>query len=58
MKKVKILSEKVVFDDKFKVLETRLQFEKFNGQLSPLISAPCPLIRQGFDLLLVALQFG
>ena len=34
MKKVKIISEKVVFDDKFKVLETRLQFEKFDGQMS------------------------
>ena len=34
MKKVQIISEKVVFDDKFKVLETRLQFEKFDGQMS------------------------
>jgi nudix-type nucleoside diphosphatase (YffH/AdpP family) len=34
MKKVKISSEKVVFDDRFKVLETRLQFEKFDGQMS------------------------
>ncbi len=25
----------MVFDDKFKVLETRLQFEKFDGQMSP-----------------------
>ena len=35
MKKVQIISEKVVFGDRFKVLETRLQFEKFNGQMSP-----------------------
>jgi nudix-type nucleoside diphosphatase (YffH/AdpP family) len=37
MKKVEIISEKVVFDDKFKVLETRLQFEKFDGQMSELV---------------------
>ena len=35
MKKVHIISDKVVFDDFFKVLETRLQFEKFDGQMSP-----------------------
>jgi ADP-ribose pyrophosphatase len=35
IKKIHIISEKVVFDDKFKVLETRLQFEKFNGPMSP-----------------------
>ncbi len=35
MKKVEIISEKVVFDDRFKVLETRLRFEKFDGQMSP-----------------------
>jgi nudix-type nucleoside diphosphatase (YffH/AdpP family) len=43
MKKVHIISEKVVFDDKFKVLETRLQFEKFDGQMSP------PLRRLTFE---------
>ncbi len=35
IKKVHILSQKIVFNDKFKILETRLQFEKFNGQMSP-----------------------
>ena len=34
MKKVQIISEKVVFDDRFRVLENRLQFEKFDGQMS------------------------
>ena len=34
MKKVQIISEKIVFDDFFKVLESRLQFEKFDGQMS------------------------
>ena len=35
IKKVHILSQKIVFNDKFKILETRLQFEKFDGQMSP-----------------------
>jgi nudix-type nucleoside diphosphatase (YffH/AdpP family) len=35
MKKVRIISEKAVYDDFFKILETRLQFEKFDGRLSP-----------------------
>ncbi len=35
MKKVQIISEKIVFDDFFKVLESRLQFEKFDGRMSP-----------------------
>jgi nudix-type nucleoside diphosphatase (YffH/AdpP family) len=34
MKRVEILSERVVFDDVFKIVEATLRFERFNGQMS------------------------
>jgi nudix-type nucleoside diphosphatase (YffH/AdpP family) len=34
MKRVEILSQRVVFDDVYKIKEARLRFERFNGQMS------------------------